>query len=153
MINCLPFRSRCTCYAIPLVLWYSQVFQVPANGIPPSSLRPSLWARHPNSVIFGIRWFGILARCPSHSNLRLHTLSVAVSRSPHRCLISCEVMCSSHCCLLVMPSTVRMHLWWKESSFLSSLCGGFSSLIHTVVWTTRMLGRCFVWSVHTKYCP
>ena len=98
------------------------------------------WGGHPNSVIFGIRWFGILARCHSQSNLPLHTLSAAVSISPHHCLISCEVMCSSHCCLLVMPSTVRMHLWWKESSFLSSLCRGvqlsdpYSSMDNTHAW-------------------
>ena len=43
--------------------------------------------------------------------LRLFLNFPIVSRSPH--------LCSPYCCLLVMPST---HLWWKESSFLSSLC-------------------------------
>ena len=47
VINSLPIRSMdvLAIYAIQLVLWYSQVFQVPMNGIAPSSPRSSLWAK------------------------------------------------------------------------------------------------------------
>ena len=62
-----------------------------------------------NNVTLGILWSGILAKCPSHSSLLFLSLVAMVSVSPHHCLTSSADMCSSHCCLLEMPNTVRIH--------------------------------------------
>lgn len=59
-------------------------------------------------------WLGVWARCPSHSNLHLVTLSVAVSWSPHLLLISHMLR---PLLLLEMPRMVLISLWWNEFSF------------------------------------
>ena len=41
-----------------------------------------------------------------------------VSLSPHCSLVHPEVILSSHCLWLVIPSTVRMQRWWKAFSCL-----------------------------------
>ena len=42
---------------------------------------------------------------------------------------------------------------WRRPAFSTPSAGVSSFLIHTVVWTKHMLGRCSIWSAHTKYYP
>ena len=79
---------------------------------------------HPKRHLHEVRVVGIRARWPSHSKRRAVTIAVTVVRSPQRCLISCDVICCSHCCWFVMPSTILMHLWWKESNLFMSFLRG-----------------------------
>ena len=55
------------------------------------------WRNHPKRQVFGILLSCIHARWPSHCNLRLITLSAAVSLSPHLLRTSIIVMCFFHC--------------------------------------------------------
>ena len=77
------------------------------------------WGSQLNKLIFGTRLLGIRATWPSHARRRCFTPMEIVFKSPHLCLTSKDEICWAHCILLEMPSMVRMHLWWKESNFLS----------------------------------
>ena len=78
-----------------------------------------------------MRCFGILARRPSHSSLCFCTFVVMVSGLPHLTRTSSEEMCSCHCCLLVIPNTVRTHLRWNESSLFKWPLNGTQHSLHT----------------------
>ena len=74
------------------------------------------WERQLNRVFLGMRWSGILARCPSHTRQCFMSLTVMVSWSLHCSLVILEVILSSHCLMLVIPSTVRIQRWWNVFS-------------------------------------
>ena len=98
-----------------------------------------------NRVFLGMQWSGILARCPSHSRWRFMSLTVMISWSPHCSLVILEVILSSHCLMLVIPSTVQMQRWWNALScfrcFLSTIQHSppYCSTESTQVWYTYLL--------------
>lgn len=98
-----PSFSRESC-PVPLFLGTP----IPCRSLQKTSLH--LFRGPPGGQVFcsfGMRWSGILATCPIHSNLRLAILVSTVFWSPYRSLIRVEVMCCSRCWFLVIPSMVR----------------------------------------------
>ena len=57
-----------------------------------------------------------LGRCPSHSRERFMSLTVIISWFSHCSLVFLEVILSSHCLMLMIPSTVQMQRWWNVLS-------------------------------------
>ena len=53
---------------------------------------------------------------PSHSSLLFITMSAASSSFPHLLLNFFIVILSVHCCLLVMPRIILIHLWGNFAS-------------------------------------
>ena len=63
-----------------------------------------------------------------YSRQHFFTFTVA-ARSPCLLLTLYDVMCCTHCCLLVMPRIVPTHLLWNKPNFIS--CFFFSSVQHS----------------------
>ena len=72
-------------------------------------------------------------------------LSLTVSTSPHLLLTSAMVMLSDHCCLLVIPKIVLMHLRWNVfSRFSCRLHGIQHSALYSRTGRTNALCTLFL---------
>ena len=65
---------------------------------------------HPKRIFFGTLLSGMCARWPNHCNLRFAIFSVVVSLSPHFWRNWSNVKWLVHCCWLVIPRTILIHL-------------------------------------------
>ena len=107
------------CLLIPTSLLDPYSLQVILHQISPSSSWTSLGPCMRKPAKQGDLWGSLRGhpvRWPSHSRRSLMSLVVMVSLSPHCSLIILKKMCSSHCCVQVIPKMVRIQRWWKVFS-------------------------------------